>query len=647
MTQQAMKLENNQQNNVPLRQFSLYRPPYEDLYTFWWKCMQITLHDKGTQTANIGDKSPDESLHQETNEPKSAENDQLKQLMAMVNHYNSVGRERTSKSTKTFRGASALAPGFSPSMLSNIADPQTQSSDGSTAMETTTPVMEQRPVFSPTSLGSTTSSTGTPGTPKTTSSTLTDFVTPSSSTPGGLLCTPSLTSSSTASSPGEALLSPAGIASSLLSPELKTESKDTKDNNFTATSIFGDPGTNAALSATLSAALLSQPLFSQAMSQLTNSITNTNISSSQTLTTSSTPGVDASPSSPVKSSPSSSPLLQGRDKASPGGIGSPRITENLHFSDGADQLSDLIHIKQLTDVLGRKAVLDSLSPSISSSGADLSQYLGSSMSMAQAASLLGQLPTSTSSRNLLGSLCSMPLYNMEQALKTEGYGSLDNRSHGKTERSRHYQAAEQDTSNITLPEGFESEDHLTWSEVEGFVNEFKTKRVKLGYTQAHVGAALALVHGPEFSQTTISRFEGLQLSFPNHKKIIPILRRWLESVENPAKRRHHSPSILHGSSQNGNSKRRKRTTISSNSKEVLEQYYQTNPLPSTEEIGNLSNNLTLDKRVIRIWFQNRRAIGKRLSKLIVTMGGGASRNQMQSSPPSIPISTMSQHQGLF
>ena len=63
------------------------------------------------------------------------------------------------------------------------------------------------------------------------------------------------------------------------------------------------------------------------------------------------------------------------------------------------------------------------------------------------------------------------------------------------------------TNSLSL----QSEDHLTWSEVEGFVNEFKTKRVKLGYTQAHVGAALALVHGPEFSQTTISRFEGLQL----------------------------------------------------------------------------------------------------------------------------------------
>jgi len=330
-------------------------------------------------------------------------------------------------------------------------------------------------------------------------------------------------------------------------------------------------------------------------------------------------------------------------------MGSPNLSENLSFTDGTDQLSDLIHIKQLTDVLGRKAVLDSLSPNISS-GTDLSQYLGSTISMAQAASLLGQLPTSTSAsnRNLLGSLCGMPLYNMEQALKTDGYSSLDNHHHVKPERSRHYQAADQDTSNITLPEGFESEDHLTWSEVEGFVNEFKTKRVKLGYTQAHVGAALALVHGPEFSQTTISRFEGLQLSFPNHKKIIPILRRWLESVENPAKRRHHSPSALHGNNQNGNQKRRKRTTISSNSKEVLEQYYQTNPLPSTEEIGNLSNNLTLDKRVIRIWFQNRRAIGKRLSKLIVTMGGGASRNQMQNSQNSMPITTMmNQNHGLF
>ena len=49
------------------------------------------------------------------------------------------------------------------------------------------------------------------------------------------------------------------------------------------------------------------------------------------------------------------------------------------------------------------------------------------MSMAQAASLLGQLPTptSTNNRNLLGSLCSMPLYNMEQALVGEIFDQFD------------------------------------------------------------------------------------------------------------------------------------------------------------------------------------------------------------------------------
>eukprot|EP00116_Pleurobrachia_bachei_P005056 sb/3465318/ len=199
-------------------------------------------------------------------------------------------------------------------------------------------------------------------------------------------------------------------------------------------------------------------------------------------------------------------------------------------SDNCDQLSDLIHIKQLTDVLGRKAVIDSLTPtsvspsttttSAANTGNDISQFLtGTNISMAQAASLLGQLPNSSPTRNLLASLSIPSFYNnIEHALKTDGFSSaLDSKTPTtpstttSTRTARHYQAAEQDTSNITLPEGFESEDHLTWSEVEDFVNDFKTKRVKLGYTQAHVGAALALVHGPEFSQTTISRFEGLQL----------------------------------------------------------------------------------------------------------------------------------------
>ncbi|NXW02715.1 PIT1 factor, partial [Fregetta grallaria] len=68
-------------------------------------------------------------------------------------------------------------------------------------------------------------------------------------------------------------------------------------------------------------------------------------------------------------------------------------------------------------------------------------------------------------------------------------------------------------------------------ELEKFANEFKLRRIKLGYTQTNVGEALAAVHGSEFSQTTICRFENLQLSFKNACKLKSILSKWLDEAE--------------------------------------------------------------------------------------------------------------------
>ena len=42
-------------------------------------------------------------------------------------------------------------------------------------------------------------------------------------------------------------------------------------------------------------------------------------------------------------------------------------------------------------------------------------------------------------------------------------------------------------------------------ELEDFAKKFKQKRIKLGFTQGDVGAALGQVHGNDFSQTTVSR----------------------------------------------------------------------------------------------------------------------------------------------
>ena len=50
----------------------------------------------------------------------------------------------------------------------------------------------------------------------------------------------------------------------------------------------------------------------------------------------------------------------------------------------------------------------------------------------------------------------------------------------------------------------------------------------LGYTQGDVGLAMGKLYGNDFSQTTISRFEALNLSFKNMCKLKPLLAKWLE-----------------------------------------------------------------------------------------------------------------------
>ena len=60
---------------------------------------------------------------------------------------------------------------------------------------------------------------------------------------------------------------------------------------------------------------------------------------------------------------------------------------------------------------------------------------------------------------------------------------------------------------------------------------FQTKRIELGYKQITVAQALAEVHGKGFSQTAISRFENLELSYKNAQKLRPILEKWLGEAE--------------------------------------------------------------------------------------------------------------------
>merc|ERR1719211_498619 len=145
-------------------------------------------------------------------------------------------------------------------------------------------------------------------------------------------------------------------------------------------------------------------------------------------------------------------------------------------------------------------------------------------------------------------------------------------------------------------------------DLESFAKQFKQRRIKLGFTQADVGLALGTLYGNVFSQTTICRFEALQLSFKNMCKLKPLLQKWLAEADSTTGT---SANIDKIAAQGR--KRKKRTSIEVSIKQTLEQHFLKSPKPSAQEITLLAEQLGLDKerQVVRVWFCNRRQKEKR------------------------------------
>nr|XP_060612526.1 POU domain, class 3, transcription factor 4 [Anolis sagrei ordinatus] len=152
------------------------------------------------------------------------------------------------------------------------------------------------------------------------------------------------------------------------------------------------------------------------------------------------------------------------------------------------------------------------------------------------------------------------------------------------------------------------EETPTSDELEQFAKQFKQRRIKLGFTQADVGLALGTLYGNVFSQTTICRFEALQLSFKNMCKLKPLLNKWLEEADSST----GSPTGLDKIAAQGR-KRKKRTSIEVSVKGVLETHFLKCPKPAAQEIAALADSLQLEKEVVRVWFCNRRQKEKRMT----------------------------------
>lgn len=176
------------------------------------------------------------------------------------------------------------------------------------------------------------------------------------------------------------------------------------------------------------------------------------------------------------------------------------------------------------------------------------------------------------------------------------------------------QSLKRDIETLQLP----PEENIDLEELEQFAKSFKRRRIELGFTQGDVGLAMGKLYGNDFSQTTISRFEALNLSFKNMCKLKPLLQKWLEdantsnntqttSVPDGDLSAPLSPDTL------ASRRRKKRTSIETTIRVSLEKSFLSNPKPTSEEISMLADNLNMEKEVIRVWFCNRRQKEKRIN----------------------------------
>ncbi|XP_064832293.1 POU domain, class 2, transcription factor 1-like isoform X3 [Oncorhynchus masou masou] len=231
------------------------------------------------------------------------------------------------------------------------------------------------------------------------------------------------------------------------------------------------------------------------------------------------------------------------------------------------------------------------------------QSMYTTQSFLQAHNLLTQLPQSQA--NLLQT---QPSINLASQPATPSHTiaatPIQPLSHSQTPPKR------LDTPSLEEPSDLE--------ELEQFAKTFKQRRIKLGFTQGDVGLAMGKLYGNDFSQTTISRFEALNLSFKNMCKLKPLLEKWLNDAENLSSDLALSSPCGLGSPGLGmeglNRRRKKRTSIETNIRVALEKsFLEQNQKPTSEEITIIADQLNMEKEVIRVWFCNRRQKEKRIN----------------------------------
>jgi len=145
-------------------------------------------------------------------------------------------------------------------------------------------------------------------------------------------------------------------------------------------------------------------------------------------------------------------------------------------------------------------------------------------------------------------------------------------------------------------------------QVNKFASEFKSARISLGLTQTQVGQALNKITQDDslsVSQSTICRFEKLEITALQVKKLLPALQSWLTWARQ--RQADGLPVILHDGEEVKEMKKRKRRTVFNHETvTALNTEFDQNNSPSSCQMADIADRLGLDKETTRVWFCNKR-----------------------------------------
>ena len=83
------------------------------------------------------------------------------------------------------------------------------------------------------------------------------------------------------------------------------------------------------------------------------------------------------------------------------------------------------------------------------------------------------------------------------------------------------------------------------------------------------------------------------------KRLVPILRRWCNDIDNDAERVQRLTNAAVESR-----KRTKKCTIDGETKRILVRHYATNPSPTHDQLTVMARSFDLDKTALAAWFRN-------------------------------------------